>query len=344
MHVIDLRSDTVTKPTPAMRKAMAEAEVGDDVYAEDPTVNRLQRTLAERAGFESGLFMPSGSMSNLVALTTHTERGQEVIAPEGAHIYNHELAGMAAVGGLIPRLVPAPAGVPAVEAVRAAIHRDARHHAPTGLVTLENTHNGGGGTVVPLEVSRAVVKLAHDEGLPVHLDGARAFNAAAALGADIAEVCAGFDSVSICLSKGLGAPVGSVLLGSEAFLTRAHRYRKLLGGGMRQAGVLAAAGLVALETMPQRLHEDHARARRLAEGLAGLPGVELELASVQSNMVFLGVADAAAFGQRCAQQGLRVNVWGPQRVRLVLHHQVSDEDVDRALEVLHAQLRPAATA
>jgi len=343
MRAIDLRSDTVTMPTPAMRKAMAEAEVGDDVYGDDPTVNRLQSTLAERAGFEAGLFMPSGSMSNQVALATHTQRGQEVIAPEGAHIYEHELAALAAVSGLVPRLVSAPGGVPTVEAVRASIHRSI-HQAPTGMVALENTHNGAGGTVVPLEVSRAIVKLAHDEGLPVHLDGARAFNAAAALGVEIAEVCAGFDSVSICLSKGLGAPVGSVLLGGEEFVGRAHRYRKLLGGGMRQAGVLAAAGLVALETMPQRLSEDHARARRLAEGLTDIPGAEIDLASVQTNMVYVRVPDATAFAERCAGQGVRFNALGPERLRLVLHHQVTDEDVDRALEVLHAQARPVASA
>ncbi len=343
MHVIDLRSDTVTRPTPAMRKAMAEAEVGDDVYGEDPTVNRLQSVLAERTGFEAGLYMPSGSMSNQVALATHTERGQEVIAPEGAHIYENELAALAAVSGLAPRLVPAPGGVPTVEAVRAAIHRNI-HQAPSGLLALENTHNGAGGTVVPPEVSRALVKLAHDEGLPAHLDGARAFNAAAALGVPIGEVCAGFDSVSICLSKGLGAPVGSVLLGSRAFIARAHRYRKMLGGGMRQAGVLAAAGLVALETMPQRLHEDHARARRLAEGLDGHPGLALDLASVQTNMVYLRVADPAAFAERCGEHGVRFNPVGPDRVRLVLHHQVSDEDVEEALNVIQTQARPVAAA
>ncbi len=343
MRAIDLRSDTVTKPTPAMRKAMAEAEVGDDVYGEDPTVNRLQSSLAERAGFEAGLFMPSGTMSNQVALATHTQRGVEVIAPEGAHIYDYELASLAVVGGLVPRLVPAPHGVPGVEDVRAAIHHSP-HQAPTGLISIENTHNGAGGTVVPLEVSRAITKLAHDEGLPVHLDGARAFNAAAALEVEIDQVCAGFDSVSICLSKGLGAPVGSVLLGSRAFIDRAHRYRKMLGGGMRQAGVLAAAGLYALETMPQRLREDHARARRLAEGLAELPGVEIDLETVQTNMVYLAVADAPAFAERCAAQGVRFNAVAPGRVRLATHHQVTDEDVDRALEVLLRQVRPVATA
>jgi threonine aldolase len=343
MRVIDLRSDTVTKPTPAMRKAMAEAEVGDDVYGEDPSVNRLQSVLAERAGFEAGLFMPSGSMSNQVAIATHTERGQEVIVPEGAHVYEYELAALAVVSGVVPRIVPAPAGVPRVEDVRAAIHRSP-HQAPTGLVSLENTHNVAGGTVVPLEVSRAVSKLAHDEGFPVHLDGARAFNAAAALEVGIDQICSGFDSVSICLSKGLGAPVGSVLLGSRAFIARAHRYRKVLGGGMRQAGVLAAAGLYALETMPPRLREDHARARRLAEGLVGVPGIEIDLATVQTNMVFLRVADGQAFADRCAAQGVRFSAMGPGRVRLVTHHQVSDADVEYTLEVLRAQAQPAAAA
>ncbi|MEJ2289561.1 MAG: GntG family PLP-dependent aldolase [Deinococcales bacterium] len=341
MRVIDLRSDTVTTPTPAMRRAMAEAEVGDDVYGEDPTVNRLQSMLAERAGFEAGLFMPSGSMSNQVALATHTERGQEVIVPEGAHVYEYELAAMAVVSGLVPRLVPAPGGAPRVEDVRAAVHRSP-HQAPTGLVSLENTHNVAGGTVVPLEVARAVTKLAHDEGLPAHLDGARAFNAAAALDVGIEQVCRGFDSVSICLSKGLGAPVGSVLLGSRAFIDRAHRYRKTLGGGMRQAGVLAAAGLYALETMPQCLVEDHARARRLAKGLVDVPGIDLDLSTVQTNMVFLQVADGQAFAARCEAQGVRFSAMGPGRVRLVTHHQITDEDVETALEVLRAQARPAA--
>jgi len=343
MAVIDLRSDTVTTPTPAMRKAMAEAAVGDDVYGEDPTVNRLQSQLAERAGFEAGLFMPTGSMSNQVALATHTERGHEVIVTEGAHIYEYELGAMAAISGLVPRLVPAPRGVPRVEDVRAAVHRSP-HQAPTGLVALENTHNVAGGTVVPLEVSRAVTRLAHDEGLPTHLDGARAFNAAVALGVDIDKVCAGFDSVSICLSKGLGAPVGSVLLGSRAFIGRAHRYRKLMGGGMRQVGVLAAAGLLALESVPERLSADHARARRLAEGLVGIPGVELDLASVQTNMVYLRVADAAAFADRCAAQGVRFGTMGPDSVRLVTHHQVTDEDVERALEVIRSQSPAALSA
>lgn len=315
-----------------MRKAMAEADVGDDVYGEDPTVLRLQTLLAEMAGFEAGLLLPSGTMSNLVALAAHAERGSEVILPEGGHVYEFELGGMAVVSGLLPRPVPAPMGVPTVAAVKAAIGRSI-HQAPTGLIALENTHNRAGGTVVPLERCRELAELAAAEGLPFHLDGARAFNAAAALGAPIAEVCRGFDSVSICLSKGLAAPVGTVLLGSRELIGRAHRYRKLLGGGMRQAGVLAAAGIVALETMAGRLAEDHERARALAEGLAELPGVSMDLAAVQTNMVYLRVDDAAALARDLAEQGVLCNALPGNAIRLVTHYHISDEDVRRSLEV-----------
>ena len=238
---IDLRSDTVTHPTVAMRKAMADAEVGDDVYGEDPTLNHLQEMLAERAGFEAGLFMPTGSMSNQVALATHTGRGEEVIAPEGAHIYEYEIGAFSVVSGLVPRLVRAPLGVPEVADIRAAIHRNI-HQAPTGLISLENTHNHAGGTVLPTARAQEISQLAKEEGLPLHLDGARAFNAAAALEVPIAEICVPFDSASLCLSKGLAAPVGTVLLGSAEFIKRAHRYRKLLGGGMRQAGGAGGGG------------------------------------------------------------------------------------------------------
>lgn len=337
--VVDLRSDTVTTPTEAMRRAMAAAEVGDDVYGEDPTINRLQERLVELTGLQAALFVPSGSMSNQIALAVHCRRGSEVILPEGAHIYEFEPGAMAQIAGVVPRLVRAPGGVPSAAAVNAAIRRSP-HQAPTGLITLENTHNMAGGAVVPLERQREVQAVARENGLPIHLDGARAFNAAAALGVSIGAVCAGFDSVSICLSKGLGAPVGSVLLGSAEFIQEAHRYRKLLGGGMRQAGVLAAAALVALETGPQLLVEDHARARRLAEGLTGLPGLSLDLATVQTNMVYLrvegpgGVPAAAALAEACAARGVRFNALGPDQVRLVTHHQVSDAQLERALEVI----------
>ncbi len=339
---IDLRSDTVTLPTDAMRRAMATAEVGDDVYAEDPTVNRLQARLAEMTGMEAGLFVPSGSMSNQIALAVHCSRGSEVILPEGAHIYEFEPGAMAQISGLLPRLVPAPGGVPTADDVRAAIRRSV-HQAPTGLIALENTHNLAGGTVVPLERQRQIQAVARDEGLPSHLDGARAFNAAAALGVEISAVCQGFDSVSICLSKGLGAPVGSVLLGSAEFIRRAHRYRKMLGGGMRQAGVLAAAALVALESMPQELANDHAKARRLAEGLLGVPGLGLDLAAVQTNMIYLqvltadGAPAAEALATACSARGVRFNAMDPRRARLVTHHQIDDEQVDTALMVIREE-------
>jgi threonine aldolase len=330
---IDLRSDTVTTPTPAMRKAMAAAEVGDDVYGEDPTVNRLQEMLAERTGFEVGLLLPSGTMSNLVALNAHAERGHEVIAPEGAHVYESELGGLAVVAGLIPRLVPAPWGVPEVIDVKRAIRRSP-HVAPPGLIALENTHNYAGGTVVPVERCKEVAALAREENLPIHLDGARVFNAAAAQAVDVAEVCAPFDTVSICLSKGLGAPVGTVLLGSADFIARAHRYRKILGGGMRQAGVIAAAGVVALETMVERLPEDHMRARWLAERVHALPGVSLDLTTAQTNMVRFEIDDAPGLVQEMAALGVRANARGSSVVRLVTHHQITDEQLERASTVI----------
>lgn len=333
MPVVDLRSDTVTVPTAEMRAAMAAAEVGDDVYAEDPTVNRLQETAAELTGFEAALFVPSGTMSNQIALAVHVKRGAEVIAPLGAHIYEYEPGAMAVIAGALPRLVEAPGGAPSASAVRAAIRRSV-HQAPTGLISLENTHNLAGGTVVPLATMAEIQAVARDEGLPIHLDGARAFNAAAALGVPISAVTRGFDSVSICLSKGLGAPVGSLLLGSRAFLAEAHRYRKLLGGGMRQAGVLAAAGLIALTRMPALLTADHVRARRLAEELGGVQGLTIDLASVQTNMVFVRVARADELVARCAASGVALSAMGPSTVRLVTHHQVNDEQLDLAIEVI----------
>ncbi len=333
--MIDLRSDTVTTPRPAMRRAMAEAEVGDDVYGEDPTVNRLQELLAEMVGFEAGLLMPSGTMGNLVALATHAQRGYEAILPEGAHTYDREMGGLVAVAGLIPRLVPAPLGVPEVAAVR----RAARHGGiPKGVIVLENSHNIAGGTVVPLERCREIGELARKEGLPLHLDGARAFNAAVAQGVGIDVVCAPFDSASLCLSKGLAAPVGTVLLGSKAFIGRAHRHRKILGGGMRQAGVLAAAGLVAVTTMVERLGDDHRRARALAAGLAPLPSIVVDLERVQTNMVNIEVEDAHGFVADLEQRGLRCNAMSANVMRLVTHYQIDDEAIDAAIGLIAAAL------
>jgi threonine aldolase len=334
---VDLRSDTVTKPDPAMRQAMAEAEVGDDVYGEDPTVNALQQEAAALLGSEAALFMPSGTMTNQVALAVHLRRGEEVICPEGVHIYEWELGMMAAFSGAVPRFVPAPLGIPDLEELRAAIHRSP-HQSPSGLISLENTHNKAGGTVIPLATCQAVQQLAREEGLPVHLDGARIFNAAVALGQPVSELARGFDSVSLCLSKGLGAPVGSLLLGSAAFIAQAHRYRKMLGGGMRQAGVLAAAGLLALRQGPSRLAADHARARRLAEGLAGA-GYALDRRRVQTNMVYFGVPQAASWVRRAAERGVLVSAVGTAQVRAVLHHQISDAHLELALRVF-SELRP----
>ncbi len=331
--MIDLRSDTVTQPTPKMRQAMMDAQVGDDVYGQDPTVNRLQEMLAEQTGFEAGLLMPSGTMSNQIAIAVHTKRGQEVIAPEGAHVYEYELGSMAVISGALPRLVPAPLGIPEVEDIRNAIHRSI-HQAPTGMIVLENTHNKAGGTVVPLERCHEIAQLAKEESLPLHLDGARAANAAAALKVSLADLCAPFDSVSLCLSKGLAAPVGTVLLGSQDFIKEAHRYRKMLGGGMRQAGVLAAAGIVAVEEMLGRLGEDHARARGLAEVLAQLPEITLDLSTVQTNMIYFHVSDAASVTEKMVEQSVLCNALGPQTIRLVTHYHITDEDVTKAVNVI----------
>lgn len=334
MKILDFRSDTVTRPSPAMRRAMAEAEVGDDVYREDPTVNRLEASAAELLGFERAVYMPSGTMTNQVALLVHTRRGHEVILTEGAHIYEFEPGAMANLSGASPRFVPSPYGVPDPEGVRRAIHTSP-HQAPTGLIALENTHNTAGGTVVPLEVQRAVQVVAREAGLPVHLDGARLFNAAVALGVEGREVAAGFDTVSVCLSKGLGAPVGSLLLVPAELEGEVRRYRKMLGGGMRQAGVLAAAGLIALTEGPKALARDHALARELAEGLVRL-GLEVDLRSVQTNMVFARVPNAPGFAARLGEVGILINALGPDRVRFVTHRDLPDDAATRALERLEA--------
>jgi threonine aldolase len=338
MRILDFRSDTVTKPTEAMRQAMAEAEVGDDVYGEDPTVNRLEALAAEMLGFETGLYMPSGTMTNQVALMVHLKRGQEVIAPQGAHIYEYEPGSLSVLAGGVIRLVDAPYGTPDPEAVRAAIHTSI-HQAPTGLVELENTHNSAGGTVVSLEAQAAIQTVARQAGLPTHLDGARLFNAAVALGVEPEEVARGFDTVSICLSKGLGAPVGSVLLMPKALRAEAHRYRKMLGGGMRQAGVLAAAGMVALTEGPKGLARDHQMARALAEGLLRLR-LEVDLQSVQTNMVYVGVPSPANFARRLGELGVLANPLG-SRVRFVTHRDLPDEAVSLALERIAQALQIA---
>ena len=289
--VIDLRSDTVTKPTAAMRRAMAEAEVGDDVYGEDPTVNRLERRAAEVFERESAIFVPTGTMGNQIAVALHTRHGQEVICESRSHLLDWEMAMVARFSGCVPRTVAGERGVLKWAEIEKSIAPRIYYRAPTGLVWIENSHNMAGGTVTPLETLIEIWEGAQRAGLPVHLDGARVFNAATAAGRGVAEMTRGFDSVMFCLSKGLGAPVGSMLVGSRELVAEARAVRKALGGGMRQAGVLAAAGLIALEEMPKRLGEDHANARLMAEALAECEGVEIDLQGVQTNIVIFRLKD-----------------------------------------------------
>lgn len=330
MRVIDLRSDTVTRPTPEMRKAMAEAEVGDDQYLEDPTVNRLQAVTAELIGTEAALFVPSGTMGNQIAIKLHTQPGQEVITEERCHIYNFEMAAMSAISGVLPRPLHGEDGILEVESIRKAIRPRVYSRPQTGLITLENTHNHAGGTVHPPERTRPILEFAKDAGLPVHLDGARIFNAAAALGCSVKDLTAGFDSVMFCLSKGLCAPVGSMLCGSGEFIHRALSVRKLLGGAMRQVGVLAAAGLVSLEKMVGRLGEDHDNARVLAENLAELDGLSIDPSKVQTNVVFLEVTrpgmTAYDVSRALKERNVLANAVDEARIRMLTHHDVTRED------------------
>ncbi len=326
--VIDLRSDTVTRPTAAMRAAMAAAEVGDDVFGDDPSVNRLQTTLAERLGFEAGLFLPTATQSNLTALMTHCGRGDEYIAGQAAHCYKYEAGGGAVLGSIQPQPIENAAdGSLPLEKVAAAIKPDDPHFARTRLLCLENTI---GGKIVPLPVTRALTDFAHGKGLATHLDGARLFNAAVGLGVAPREVAQGFDSVTICLSKGLGCPAGAVLVGTKAFIERAKRPRKMLGGGMRQAGVLAAAGLYALEHHVDRLAEDHAKAQRLASGLREI--AELKIDGPHTNMVFVDLPTerVTALSDFMATQGIQILGYQP-RLRLVTHLDVSVAQVERTI-------------
>ncbi len=337
MHdVVDLRSDTLTLPTPEMREAMARAEVGDDVWGEDPTVQRLEALAAQRLGKAAGLFVTSGTQGNLVSVVTHTRPGQEVVLDLDSHIFNYEVAGGAVIGNVQMRPTQTARGFLTPEQVREAL-RPANIHLPqTGLVCIENTHNRHGGTCCTPEEIAAVAAVAHAAGVPVHLDGARLFNAAVALKRPPADFARHVDSVTFCVSKGLGAPVGSVVCGSAEFVERARRWRKMLGGGMRQVGVLAAAGIVALEQMVDRLAEDHANARRLAEGLAKTQGLRVDLASVETNIVIVrvdrGPAATEELVKGCAARKVKVHAMGPAAIRCVTHKDVDAEDISRALQ------------
>ncbi|KAB8143524.1 low-specificity L-threonine aldolase [Chloroflexia bacterium SDU3-3] len=338
--MIDLRSDTVTLPSPEMRAAMAQADLGDDVYGEDPTVNQLEQLAAATVGKQAALFVPSGTMGNLLAVLAHCGRGDEALVGDESHIFHYEAGGPSVLGGVALRPVPtAPHGELPLDALAGCVRNpDDAHEALTRLLCLENTHNRCGGTVLSLEYMRAAQAFARGRGLATHLDGARLFNAAVALGVPAAQIATTADSVMFCLSKGLAAPVGSVLAGDAALVARARRLRKLLGGGMRQAGVLAAAGIVALEQMVGRLAEDHANARILAEGLATLPHVQLDLASVQTDIVVFSLEagaplDAAALIDRLAERGVLVGEIGGGRVRAVTHYGIDAGDVEAALEI-----------
>ncbi len=336
--MIDLRSDTVTKPTPEMRRAMMEAEVGDDVYGEDPTVNRLEQRAAEIAGKEAALFVPSGTMGNTIAVKLHTEPGQEVICDARAHVLDYELAMVGWFSSCVIRAIPTDDGILTWDAVRPRIRPLGPHWAPTGLICIENTHNMAGGTVYPIETIREIADGAHERRLKVHMDGARVFNAAAASGATVREIAAPVDTVMFCLSKALGAPVGSLLAGPADLIAKGRLYRKRLGGGMRQVGVLAAAGLIALEDTPKRLPADHANARFLAEGLAQIPGIQADPEKTPTNIVIFDVSGTgstpAEISARLKDRGVLINGINERQMRAVTHYDVDRAACARALEAV----------
>ena len=341
--MIDLRSDTVTKPSPAMRRAMAEAEVGDDVYGEDPTVNLLQQRVADMLGKEAALFVPSGTMANQAALMAHTRPGDEIIIERGSHLPNHEAGGLAALGGVQTYLLDGERGIIEAGQVEGAVRFSDVHYPPTRLVWIENTHNRGGGSVFPLEKIREIKSVALNYDLPLHMDGARLFNACAASDIPAGEYARHVDSLSFCFSKGLGAPVGSIVAGTREFITRVHRYRKMLGGAMRQAGILAAAAIYALDNNIERLAEDHENARRLARALANLDGIKILNEPVETNLVFFDVSQAGKNAleimNECRDRGLLVMPESFTAMRAVTHMDVSAEHIDKAIEVFGEIIR-----
>ena len=338
MEYIDLRSDTVTKPSPGMRQAMAKAEVGDDVFGEDPTVNRLQQKVAEILGKESALFVPSGTMGNQVCIKTHTQPGDEVIAEKGCHVFNYETAGMAFLSNVQVHTIEGRHGAFTVGDVKKAIRPKAYYMPRTRLICMENTHNRAGGTIIPFELMKEMSALAKIEGIRMHLDGARLWNACAETGITPKEYASCFDSVSVCLSKGLGAPVGSVITGTGDFIAEARRYRKIFGGGMRQAGVLAAAGLYALENNTARLKDDHANARYLARELSAIRGFDIDMESVQTNIIIISLEKLGKTPDEVLvllkTRGVLLTLGNYMGVRAVTHMDVSDEQVKRAAQII----------
>ena len=337
-NIVDLRSDTVTRPTPAMRRAMAEAEVGDDVYLEDPTVNALERRAAEIFGKEASLFVPTGCMGNLIAIKVWTHHGDEVICEERSHVNLYELASMSAIAGCMPRTARGEDGILTWAQIEAVIRPKIYYDSQSALLCLENTHNMAGGMLYSVDRINDICGHAHAAGLKVHLDGARVFNAAVALGVSVADIARNFDSVMFCLSKGLGAPVGSIVVGSHAFIDKARVYRKMFGGGMRQAGVLAAAGRIALEESPKRLHIDHRNAQRLAEGIAKIPALQMDPKTVKTNIVIFDCKktgmDAVQLCEALKPHGIWAQDTAPYSVRFVTHCDVDEQGMDRAVTVL----------
>lgn len=339
--MIDLRSDTVTLPSPAMREAMYRAELGDDVVSEDPTVNRLEALAAELTGKEAAVLAVSGTMGNLISLLSHCQRGDEAILGDQSHIFNYEAGGASVLGGIaFHPVATGRLGDLPVAALEQAIRPAATnaHFAPAGVICLESTHNRCGGTILPSAYFRAVRALAEHHGIPIHLDGSRIFNATIALGCDVREFTAQVESVQFCLSKGLAAPVGSLVCGSREFIARARRWRKMVGGGMRQAGIIAAAGIVALTEMIDRLAEDHDTARILAEGIADLPGMQLDRATVQTNIVIFGPQtlppEGPSFAQALARAGVQIGDIGGGRFRAVTHYGITRDDIETAVKIV----------
>jgi len=344
VRIVDLRSDTITRPTPAMRRAMAEAEVGDDVFGEDPTINRLEEMAANRLGKEAGLFVASGTMGNLVCLLTHCGRGDEVLLGDASHTFLYEQGGSAGLGGIHPRpLGNQPDGTLELDHLEAAIRPDNIHFPRTRLIVLENTHNRCSGSPLTPDYMKDVGDIARRHGLRIHVDGARIFNAAAALGVTASHLASEADSVMFCLSKGLAAPVGSVVCGSRDFIKEARRTRKLVGGGMRQAGVIAAAGIVALTEMIDRLKDDHENARRLGEGIAETKGLSVDLPRIQTNMIYINITrsdlSSADLAHRLAREGVLVLPTGPRQLRAVTHRHITREDMDHAARVIRQAVK-----
>jgi threonine aldolase len=335
MRIVDLRSDTFTLPTEEMMKAIQEAELGDDVFQEDPTVNKLERLAAEKVGKEKALFVTSGTQANVVCLLTHTQKGDEVIMEAQSHTYLYEVGAMAALGGLMAHPVPGNKGVLNPKDVEKAIRGHDIHFPRTRLVSMENTHNNAGGTVITPGQIKEVADVVKPRGILMHLDGARIFNAAAALNTDVKKITKEFDSVMFCLSKGLSCPVGSMVCGDEEFITRARKTRKMLGGGMRQAGILAACGVVALEKMIDRLKDDHKNARKLADGLSGLTGISIDMDTVQTNIIIFNVSalkGSQKFIEALEKKGVKCLARDEHHVRMVTHRMISEDDIDYALE------------